>query len=174
MKKKKATVGCVLSQKSLLGFSALGSGWIKYVNQQGGKTLAMTALRVITIHDECQTWGGGRILYTWRSTSITSLIPPLTGYRGNDCSSSVNQCVSNPCDPEGTFLCEELANTYRCVCQHGYTGSHCKTPINHCVDGLCQHGSVCVDLSRGFKCDCLPGRFTIRHGACFKRRQFLE
>ncbi|KAF3708325.1 Protein eyes shut -like protein Epidermal growth factor-like protein 10 [Channa argus] len=81
----------------------------------------------------------------------------FTGYRGNDCSSSVDQCVSNPCDPEGTLLCEELANTYRCVCQHGYAGKHCKTVINHCVDGLCQHGSVCVDLSRGFKCDCLPG-----------------
>ncbi len=101
---------------------------------------------------------------TQHSTSITSLIPPLTGYHGNDCSSSVNQCVSNPCDPEGTLLCEELANTYRCVCQHGYTGSHCKTPINNCVDGLCQHGSVCVDLSRGFKCDCLPGRFNIQQG----------
>uniref|UniRef100_A0A8C9YVE4 Protein eyes shut homolog n=1 Tax=Sander lucioperca TaxID=283035 RepID=A0A8C9YVE4_SANLU len=79
------------------------------------------------------------------------------GYHGNECSSSVNQCVSNPCDPEGTLLCEELANTYRCVCQRGYSGPHCKTPINHCVDGLCQHGSACVDHSRGFKCDCLPG-----------------
>lgn len=97
---------------------------------------------------------------TQRRTSITTLIPPLTGYHGNECSSSVNQCVSNPCDPEGTLLCEELANTYRCVCQHGYSGQHCETPINHCVDGLCQHGSACVDLSRGFKCDCLPGRFT--------------
>uniref|UniRef100_A0A673BLA4 Crumbs cell polarity complex component 2b n=1 Tax=Sphaeramia orbicularis TaxID=375764 RepID=A0A673BLA4_9TELE len=81
----------------------------------------------------------------------------FTGYHGNDCSSSANRCVSNPCDPEGTLFCEELANTYRCVCQHGYTGVHCKTPINYCVDGLCQQGSVCVDLSPGFKCDCLPG-----------------
>nr|XP_020458752.1 protein eyes shut homolog isoform X2 [Monopterus albus] len=86
---------------------------------------------------------------------LQCICPP--GYHGNDCSSSVDQCVSNPCDPEGTHLCEVLANTYRCVCHHGYAGPHCKTPINHCVDGLCQHGSVCVDLSRGFKCDCLPG-----------------
>ncbi|KAF7649767.1 hypothetical protein LDENG_00136320, partial [Lucifuga dentata] len=76
-------------------------------------------------------------------------------YHGNDCSSSVNHCVSNPCNPQGTLLCEELANTYRCVCQHGYTGQHCKTPITQCVNGLCHHGSVCVGLSRGFKCDCL-------------------
>lgn len=106
----------------------------------------------------------GRQEDTVHSTSITSLIPPLTGYRGTDCSSSVNQCVSNPCDPEGTLLCEELANTFRCVCQHGYTGKHCETPINRCVDGLCQHGSVCENLSGGFKCDCLPGRCTIHMG----------
>uniref|UniRef100_A0A667Y4L9 Protein eyes shut homolog n=1 Tax=Myripristis murdjan TaxID=586833 RepID=A0A667Y4L9_9TELE len=91
------------------------------------------------------------------STSVISLIPPLTGYSGNDCSSPANECVSNPCDPEGTFHCEELANTYKCVCQHGYTGQHCNTPISHCVDGLCHHGSKCVDLSEEFKCDCLPG-----------------
>uniref|UniRef100_A0A4W6EFL7 Protein eyes shut homolog n=1 Tax=Lates calcarifer TaxID=8187 RepID=A0A4W6EFL7_LATCA len=62
----------------------------------------------------------------------------------------------------------ELANTYRCVCQHGYTGPHCKMPINHCVDGLCQHGSVCVDLSRGFKCDCLPGMFSVQQGVIIR------
>uniref|UniRef100_A0A665X8D2 Protein eyes shut homolog n=1 Tax=Echeneis naucrates TaxID=173247 RepID=A0A665X8D2_ECHNA len=90
-------------------------------------------------------------------TSITSLIPPLTRHHGKDCSSSVNQCVSNPHDPEWTIFCEGLANTYRCVCQHGYAGPHCSTPINHCVGGLCQHGSACVLLLRGFKCDCLPG-----------------
>ncbi|XP_035982290.1 protein eyes shut homolog isoform X2 [Fundulus heteroclitus] len=80
-----------------------------------------------------------------------------SGYHGRDCSSSVSQCVSNPCDPEGAILCEKLESTYRCVCHHGFTGTHCETPITHCVDGLCQHGSACVDLSRGFRCDCLPG-----------------
>lgn len=143
-------------------FMALGSGWIKHVNQQGGKHWQWR-------HDVksrsvvCARWRRGGYC-TQHGTSITSLIPPLTGYRGNDCSASVNQCVSNPCDPEGTLLCEELANTYRCVCQYGLTGPHCKTPINHCVDGLCQHGAACVDLSGGFKCDCLPGRFTIQQG----------
>ncbi|XP_034008091.1 protein eyes shut homolog [Trematomus bernacchii] len=97
---------------------------------------------------------GGTCFYN-SAGKIQCICPP--GYQGNECSSSVNQCVSNPCHPEGTLLCEELANKYRCVCQNGYSGPHCKTLINHCVDGLCQHGSACLDLSRGFKCDCLPG-----------------
>ncbi|XP_005915556.1 protein eyes shut homolog isoform X1 [Haplochromis burtoni] len=97
---------------------------------------------------------GGTCSYSL--TGETQCICPA-GYLGKDCSSSVNQCVSNPCNPEGTILCEKLENTSRCVCQHGYTGRHCKTPINHCIDGLCQHGSACVNLSGGFKCDCLPG-----------------
>lgn len=106
--------------------------------------------------------------------SITSLIPPLTGYHGSNCSSSADQCVSNPCDPEGTLLCEELANTSRCVCQHGYTGAHCKTRINRCVDELCQHGSACVNLSGGFKCNCLPGRFTVQQGFVSNRANSLK
>uniref|UniRef100_A0A3Q2YCK1 Eyes shut homolog n=1 Tax=Hippocampus comes TaxID=109280 RepID=A0A3Q2YCK1_HIPCM len=77
-------------------------------------------------------------------------------HHGSDCSSSVNPCVSNLCDPDGTLRCEGLANTYMCVCQRGFTGTRCETPINHCVDGLCQYGSTCLDHWRGFKCDCLP------------------
>ncbi|XP_077468678.1 protein eyes shut homolog isoform X2 [Stigmatopora argus] len=80
----------------------------------------------------------------------------FAGHFGIDCSSSVNHCLSNDCDPNGTLHCEGLANTYMCVCQHGYTGSQCETPIDHCVDGLCQRGT-CVDLWSGFKCACFPG-----------------
>lgn len=126
----------------------------------------MTALCEITTCVVCQEWEGRR--RSVHGTSITPLIPPLAGYRGEDCSSSVNQCVSNPCDPEGTLLCEELANTSRCVCQHGYTGRRCATPISRCVDGPCQHGSACVGLPGGFRCDCLPGRRAIQRGViCF-------
>lgn len=71
-------VGCVLMLKSLFGFSALCSGRIKYVNQQGGKTLAMTALREIPIHDVCQMWEGRRILYT--AQHINHFFDP-TSYR---------------------------------------------------------------------------------------------
>uniref|UniRef100_A0A3P9H6N2 EGF-like domain-containing protein n=1 Tax=Oryzias latipes TaxID=8090 RepID=A0A3P9H6N2_ORYLA len=107
----------------------------------------------------------------------------MLGFEGPFCEVETNECNSFPCssgatcvdlisdyrclcplgfeDSEGTMFCDELESAYRCVCHHGHTGVHCETPINHCVDGLCQHGSTCVDLSRGFKCDCLPltGRF---------------
>ncbi|KAM8858778.1 protein eyes shut homolog isoform 2-T3 [Spinachia spinachia] len=97
---------------------------------------------------------GGTCSYN-SAGGIQCICPP--GYHGNECSSSVNPCVSDPCNPEGTLLCEELADTYRCVCHRGYSGPHCKTLPNHCVDGLCQHGSACLDQTRGFKCDCAPG-----------------
>ena len=64
--------------KSLLGFTASCSGWIKYVNQLGGKTLAMTALREITLRDVCQTWEGRRTLYT--AQHINHFFDP-TSYR---------------------------------------------------------------------------------------------
>lgn len=54
---------CVPFLKSLLGFSASGAGWIEFVNRQGGKTLATTALREIATRDVCQTWEVRRILY---------------------------------------------------------------------------------------------------------------
>ncbi|XP_064792399.1 protein eyes shut homolog [Oncorhynchus masou masou] len=81
--------------------------------------------------------------------------PP--GWGADDCSAPVNQCVLNPCDPEGTLFCEELPYGFKCVCQHGYMGRLCEILISHCVDGLCHRGSKCVDLPRGFKCHCLPG-----------------
>lgn len=99
----------------------------------------------------------GQSFSPYRTHSILLFL----GYHGEDCSLSSSRCV---CDSEGTMFCDELENAYRCVCHHGHTGVHCETPINHCVDGLCQHGSTCVDLSRGFKCDCLPGRFILQQG----------
>jgi hypothetical protein len=98
-------------------------------------------------------------------TSISSLIqtPMHTGWGADDCSAPVNQCVLNPCDPEGTLFCEELPKGFKCVCQHGYMGRLCQIPRSHCVDGLCHRGSKCVDLPRGFKCHCLPGKLITRN-----------
>ena len=93
------------------------------------------------------------------NTSICPLILNSSkGFHGDDCSSPVNGCVSNPCDPEGALRCEDLKTTYKCACRHGHTGRHCENPISHCVDHLCHRGSKCTDLPGGFKCDCLPGK----------------
>lgn len=53
-----------------LGFSALGSGWIKYVNHQEEKTLAMMELCEITIYVVCQMWAGRRTLYTAHQSGL--------------------------------------------------------------------------------------------------------
>ncbi|TNN67237.1 Fibropellin-1 [Liparis tanakae] len=98
----------------------------------------------------------------------------FAGYHGHECSSSVNQCVANPCNPEGSLLCEELANTSRCACRFGYSGPRCETPISHCVDGWtgvdcaedvdecdsgpCLNGAQCQesDVPGEFSCTCPP------------------
>lgn len=48
------------------------------------------------------------------------LCPP--GYVGERCEGDVNECLSNPCDPRGSYNCIQLPNSYRCECRTGYTG----------------------------------------------------
>lgn len=46
--------------------------------------------------------------------------PP--GYVGERCEGDVNECLSDPCDPRGSYNCIQLTNSYRCECRTGYTG----------------------------------------------------
>ena len=46
--------------------------------------------------------------------------PP--GYVGERCEGDVNECLSDPCDPRGSYNCIQLTNSYRCECRAGYTG----------------------------------------------------
>lgn len=47
--------------------------------------------------------------------------PP--GYVGERCEGDVNECLSDPCDPRGSYNCIQLTNSYRCECRTGYTGT---------------------------------------------------
>lgn len=49
--------------------------------------------------------------------------PP--GYVGERCEGDVNECLSDPCDPRGSYNCIQLTNSYRCECRTGYTGTEC-------------------------------------------------
>lgn len=45
------------------------------------------------------------------------------GYVGERCEGDVNECLSDPCDPRGSYNCIQLTNSYRCECRTGYTGT---------------------------------------------------
>lgn len=46
------------------------------------------------------------------------------GYVGERCEGDVNECLSDPCDPRGSYNCIQLTNSYRCECRTGYTGTN--------------------------------------------------
>lgn len=67
--------------------------------------------------------------------------PP--GYVGERCEGDVNECLSDPCDPRGSYNCIQLTNSYRCECRTGYTGtdvhlvSHNKHAVCICLVSKC-------------------------------------
>uniref|UniRef100_A0A3Q1H9L7 Neurogenic locus notch homolog protein 1 n=1 Tax=Anabas testudineus TaxID=64144 RepID=A0A3Q1H9L7_ANATE len=82
------------------------------------------------------------------------------GYVGERCEGDVNECLSNPCDPVGTYSCIQLTNNYRCECRTGYTGQRCETVFDGCKGKPCRNGGTCAVASNtphGFICKCPPG-----------------
>lgn len=55
------------------------------------------------------------------------------GYVGERCEGDVNECLSNPCDPQGTHSCSQLTNNYRCECRAGFTGKQLVRHNNHTI-----------------------------------------
>lgn len=71
--------------------------------------------------------------------------PP--GYVGKRCEGDVNECLSDPCDPRGSYNCIQLTNSYRCECRTGYTGTDvhlaaCKI-IAVCMCAGCERCANC-------------------------------
>ncbi|KAF4523890.1 hypothetical protein B566_EDAN016082 [Ephemera danica] len=54
-------------------------------------------------------------------------------------------------------LCNDLINSFRCVCPIGYTGPRCETNIDDCLSSPCRNGGVCRDSVAGYTCECPPG-----------------
>lgn len=52
-------------------------------------------------------------------------------YAGTHCEHNRNECdLLHKCSQEGTELCEDLINGYKCNCRHGYTGELCEIHID--------------------------------------------
>lgn len=45
---------------------------------------------------------------------------------GLQCEAEIDECLSNPCDPEGTENCVDLDNKFQCQCRPGFTGEQCE------------------------------------------------
>jgi hypothetical protein len=45
---------------------------------------------------------------------------------GLQCEAEIDECLSDPCNPEGTKQCIDLDNRFLCHCHEGYTGKLCE------------------------------------------------
>ncbi|VDN21312.1 unnamed protein product [Gongylonema pulchrum] len=77
---------------------------------------------------------------------------------GTHCEHNRNECdLLHKCAQEGTELCEDLVNGYKCNCRHGYTGELCEIHIDQCASEPCLNNGTCVDSGSQFRCDCPRG-----------------
>ena len=77
-----------------------------------------------------------------------------------NCEDDFDECVSGPCQNEGT--CVNLDQEYLCVCLMGFEGDMCERKVNECLiqsedaSGPCGNSGVCVDGFNSFSCNCYP------------------
>ena len=72
------------------------------------------------------------------------------GYVGERCEGDVNECLSDPCDPRGSYNCIQLTNSYRCECRTGYTGTDVNLMADNtnatCLFELSKSSRVCLTV----------------------------
>ncbi|KAK6617037.1 hypothetical protein RUM44_005394 [Polyplax serrata] len=76
---------------------------------------------------------------------------------GLQCEAEIDECLNDPCSPEGTDKCLDLDNRFECQCREGFTGSYCETNIDECNSSPCLNGGTCRDEIGRFTCSCPPG-----------------
>ncbi|KAM5288708.1 growth arrest-specific protein 6 [Ctenodactylus gundi] len=68
-----------------------------------------------------------------------------------------NQCSPNPCDKQGTRICQDLMGNFFCLCKDGWEGRLCNQDVDECDqrDKVCDQ--VCLNSLGSFHCSCHSG-----------------
>ncbi|XP_042553036.1 growth arrest-specific protein 6 [Dipodomys spectabilis] len=68
-----------------------------------------------------------------------------------------DQCTPNPCDEEGTEVCQDLMGNFFCKCRSGWEGRLCDRDIDECgqENGGCSQ--ACHNKPGSFYCTCHSG-----------------
>ncbi|XP_037384560.1 growth arrest-specific protein 6 [Talpa occidentalis] len=75
-----------------------------------------------------------------------------------------DQCSPNPCDREGTLLCQDLMGNFYCQCRAGWGGRLCDRDVNECgqQNGGCTQ--ICYNRPGSFHCACYSGYTLLADG----------
>lgn len=76
---------------------------------------------------------------------------------GRNCSEDIDECLSSPCQNNGT--CQNLVARYNCLCDSNHTGVNCESLIDPCTALTpCRNGATCHVISDfNYTCTCAEG-----------------
>uniref|UniRef100_A0A673YP67 Slit homolog 3 (Drosophila) n=1 Tax=Salmo trutta TaxID=8032 RepID=A0A673YP67_SALTR len=107
--------------------------------------------------------GGTCYVIPGQEDQFSCTCPP--GYEGLQCEVNPDDCEDNDCENNST--CVDSINNYTCFCPPNFIadrsdvgkGDLCEEGVDPCMQGFdpCQHDSKCLPLTKGYRCECLPG-----------------
>ncbi|KAM4862541.1 growth arrest-specific protein 6 [Urocitellus parryii] len=68
-----------------------------------------------------------------------------------------DQCNPDPCDKEGTQVCQDLMGNFFCLCQAGWGGRLCDQDVDECSQQNGGCSQVCHNKPGSFYCACHSG-----------------
>lgn len=85
-----------------------------------------------------------------------------------------DQCSSSPCNPQGSFRCEDGKGDFQCHCFTGWEGVRCEEDMNECSrsNGGCEH--ECNNTRGSYHCWCRHGYRLSGHHACVDVDECVE
>ncbi|XP_058897521.1 growth arrest-specific protein 6 [Kogia breviceps] len=68
-----------------------------------------------------------------------------------------DQCFPDPCDKEGTQVCQDLMGNFYCQCREGWAGRLCNRDVNECSQENGSCSQICYNKPGSFQCGCYSG-----------------